>query len=110
MAPAVVLGPACGEKNCSEHQLTIYCEIQIRAGRKCPNWGHDCRAGIAYRLVRWPTRLLESWHDRSCDLSRRDADTRHRHLGGDLWHPAGRAAAILMRDERLRLPLPSLAV
>jgi hypothetical protein len=68
--------------------------------------GHDCRAGTVYRLVRWPTRLLESWHDRSCDLSRRDADTRHRHLGGDLWHPAGRAAAILMRDDRLRLPLP----
>jgi hypothetical protein len=28
--------------------------------------GHDCRAGTVYRLVRWPTRLLESWHDRSC--------------------------------------------
>jgi len=69
--------------------------------------GHDCRAGTVYRLVRWPTRFLESWHDRSCDLSRRDADTRHRHLGGDLWHPAGRAAAILMRDDRLRLPLPA---
>jgi hypothetical protein len=29
---------------------------------------------------RWPMRLLGSWHDGSRDLSRRDADTRRRHL------------------------------
>jgi hypothetical protein len=38
-------------------------------------------------------RLLGSRHDGSRDLTRRDADTRRRHLGRALWHRAERAAA-----------------
>ena len=43
--------------------------------------------------VRWPTRLLGSWHDRSHNLCHRDPDSRLRHSGRHLCRRAERTTA-----------------